>query len=351
MCYKNLVRTDAARGCTMSMPVAVSTRALELLAAYPSVDVHTHGAATGTLTEEAPSDDLARSMRAGGLAAVCLAECPDWPLLGRTTAGTLGLVQDPAPGALYATHLQRMDWMDQLVAHHGLRRAETVAEVRASHADGQPTLIQTIEGLDFLDGEVGRLEADYRRGVRVMQLVHYIPTDLGDRQTDTPTHRGLSDLGAAVIRECNRLGVVVDVAHASADFVTQAAAVATRPLLLSHTAVAASAAMGATRLTARQISQAHAHIVADTDGTIGVWHFFPDLPGYVAGIKEMVDFVGVDHVSVGSDQQVNPGSLQDYGDFGRLVDALFEAGFGDEDVAKLIGTNFLRVFARATGEA
>lgn len=332
------------------MPRTASACAIELLNAYPSVDVHSHAGPSGTLTEDSPSGDLAHAMRAGRLDAVCLAECPDWPYLGRSEAG-LVMTRQPEPGELYQAHLRRLDWMDAMVEEHGLRRALTVADVLAAHESHEPAFIQTVEGLDYLEGDVIRVEADYRRGVRVMQLVHYIPTDLGDRQTDIATHGGMSDLGAAVVRECNRLGIVVDVAHATAEFVAQAAEVSSAPLLLSHTAVQRSAAMEADRLTARQISAEHARAVADTDGTIGVWHFFADLDRYVAGIREMVDFVGVDHVSVGTDQQVNPGSLQDYGDFGVLVDGLLDSGFSEEDVAKLIGGNFLRVFARATGEA
>jgi membrane dipeptidase len=327
-----------------------SPRALELLDAYPSVDVHSHAGPTGTLTEDPPSADLASAMRAGRLDAVCLAECPDWPYLGRSEAGLL-MVREPEPGELYDTHLRRLDWMDAMVKEHGPQRALTVADVLAAHEAREPAFIQTVEGLDYLDGQVGRVGEDYGRGVRVMQLVHYIPTALGDRQTDVATHSGLSDLGAAVIRECNRLGVIVDVAHATAECVAQAAEVSSTPLLLSHTAVQRSAAMEAGRLTARQISAEHARAVAATDGTIGVWHFFPDLQRYVAGIREMVDFVGVDHVSVGTDQQVNPGSLQDYSDLGVLVDGLLDSGFSDDEVAKLIGGNFLRVFAGATGEA
>jgi membrane dipeptidase len=326
-----------------------SARALELLDAYPAVDVHTHAGATGTLTEELPSADLATAMRAGRLAAVCFAECPDWPLLGRSEGG-LVMTHQPAAGELYDAHVRRLDWMDAIEKEHGLRRARTVADVRAAHAAREPAFIHTVEGLDYLDGDAGRIEDDYRRGVRVMQLVHYIPTVLGDRQTDAATHSGLSPLGADVVRECNRLGIVIDVAHATAECVEQVAAIATGPLLLSHTALQRSLAMEAGRLTARQISKDHARTVAATNGTIGVWHFFPDLERYVAGIQEMVDFVGVDHVSVGTDQQVNPGSLQDYADLGRLVDRLFDAGFDDDEVAKLIGGNFLRVFASATGE-
>ncbi|HYU42712.1 MAG TPA: membrane dipeptidase, partial [Vicinamibacteria bacterium] len=117
-----------------------------------------------------------------------------------------------------------------------------------------------------------------------------------------------TNFGAQVIRECHRLGLVVDVAHGTEVMVTQAAKVATKPLLLSHTALAGSKAMGSTPLTGRQITPEHARAVAATGGAIGIWHFFPSLERYVDGLKEMVDVVGgVNHVCVGTDQQTTAG--------------------------------------------
>ena len=110
--------------------------------------------------------------------------------------------------------------------------------------------------------------------------------------------------------------------HATEDTVKQAAEVATIPSLLSHTATAGSRATGPTSLKARQISPDHARIIAETGGSIGIWHFFPGLDKYVEGIKEMVDVVDVDHVSIGTDQQVAPGSVQDYAQWVQLVVAM-----------------------------
>jgi membrane dipeptidase len=80
-----------------------------------------------------------------------------------------------------------------------------------AHAKEQPAIVADVEGCDFLEGKLERLEEAYRRGVRVF--------------------------GARVVRELNRLGAVVDIAHATESATRQAAKVATRPLLLSHTAL------------------------------------------------------------------------------------------------------------------
>ena len=121
----------------------------------------------------------------------------------------------PEPGLLWNYHLDRLAWVDELVAKHGIRRALTLADVKAAHAAGQPAIILDVEGLDFLEKKLERLEESYARGVRTMQLVHYTPNDLGDFQTGAVVHHGLTPFGADVIRACNKLGVVVDVAHAT----------------------------------------------------------------------------------------------------------------------------------------
>jgi membrane dipeptidase len=185
--------------------------------------------------------------------------------------------------------------------------------------------------------------------VRHLQLVHYTPNDIGDFQTGIITHRGLTSYGAEVIRACHRLGFVCDVAHATEDTVKQAANVATKPLLLSHTALSGSPAMGPTPLTARQISRDHALAVAETGGAVGIWHFFPSLARYVDGLKEMVDVVGIEHVCVGTDQQVAPGSLQDYSQWVHLVGAMLRGGFTPEEAGKIAGGNYMRIFRAAVG--
>ena len=196
-----------------------------------------------------------------------------------------------------------------MVANHGLRRALTAADLEAAHAAGQPAIVMDIEGLDFLEMKLERLEEAHQRGVRHAQLVHYTPNDIGDFQTGAVTHNGLTPFGAEAIQACHRLGLVCDVAHATEDTVKQAAKVATKPLLLSHTAIFESRAMGPTPLKGRQISRDHARAIAETGGSIGMWHFFASLDKYVEGVKEMVDVVGVDHVSIGTDQQVTHGSV------------------------------------------
>lgn len=327
----------------------LSSAAKELLQNTITVDTHSH--ARGLVFGPKMDDNLATGMREGMLSAVCLAHVPDGPVIG-LKAGVLGMVRTPAPGDLYKAHLGRLDWMDGFASGYGMRRVTTLAELRDAKAKGEPALIQDIEGCDFLDGKLERLEEAYRRGVRVVQLVHYIKNDIGDFQTGPVTHNGMTEFGGSVIKELNRLGAQVDVAHATEPLVRGAVKVATKPLLLSHTALQGSKAQGDIPVLAgRQISPDHARMVADTGGVVGLWHFFPSIERYVQGIKEMVDVVGVDHTGVGTDQQVVPGAIQDYAKYGSLADAMLKGGFNADETAKILGGNFVRIFGQATGAA
>jgi membrane dipeptidase len=235
----------APRGSTAAAQTAESaSAALDVLRKSISVDVHTHGGTTGITSTAPPSAALANGMRAGSLAVACLADVPDAPILGRNAAGVLAALRTPEPGLLYKHHLDRLTWVDELVANHGLRRALSAADLEAAHREAQPAIVGDIEGLDFLEMKLERLEEAHQRGVRHVQLVHFTPNDIGDFQTGAITHHGLTPFGAEVIRACHRIGFVCDIAHASEDTTKQAVKVATKPLLLSHTALFGSNAMG-----------------------------------------------------------------------------------------------------------
>ena len=184
-----------------------ASAALDVLRRSISIDVHTHGGRTGITSKAPPSSDLANAMRAGSLAVACLADVPDMPVLGRSAEGALAMVRAPAGGELYHHHLDRLAWMDELVAHHGVRRALCAADLEEAHRAEQPAIIGDAEGLDFLDGNLERLEEAHQRGLRHLQLVHYTANDIGDFQTGAVTHHGLTEFGAEVIREIGRAHV------------------------------------------------------------------------------------------------------------------------------------------------
>jgi membrane dipeptidase len=194
------------RGSTAAAQTAENTSAaLDVLRKSISVDVHTHGGTTGITSKAPPSDDLASGMRAGSLAVACLADVPDGPILGVSASGVLTALRRPEPGELYKFHLERLAWMDEMVANHRLRRALGAADLKAAHEAGQPAIVMDIEGLDFLEMKLERLEEAHNRGVRHAQLVHYTPNDIGDFQTGAVTHNGLTPFGADVFAQCTGL--------------------------------------------------------------------------------------------------------------------------------------------------
>ncbi len=156
--------------------------------------------------------------------------------------------------------------------------------------------------------------------------------------------------GAEAIKAYHRLGFVCDVAHATEETVKQATKVAIEaPPALAHRAFGIESD-GPDAAQRRQISPDHARTIAETGGSIGIWHFFPSLDKYVDGLKEMTEVVGVDHVSIGTDQQVAPGSLQDYANWVQLVAAMLRGGFTPEEAGKIAGGNYMRILRTAVGD-
>jgi membrane dipeptidase len=317
--------------------------AARLLDSVIGVDIHSHVAgATGRRT---PAYDLAARMRSGRMTAVCLQHSSDSPVLQRDGQNRVRVTRESMSGELWRFTEARLDWIDSLVRAQGLRRALKRGDLEAAHRDREPAIVQAIEGCQFIEGKPERIAEVFRRGVRHLQLVHFMPSDLGDNQTESPAHGGLTALGRDVIAECNRLGIVVDVAHGTLAMVEGAARASRTPLILSHTNLASRRLEPFTRL----ISGDHGKLVASTGGVVGIWASpsFGSLAGYVDGVARAVDAFGVDHVGFGTD---NGGFGQsqavwtDYADFPQIVELLRRKGFSRADVGKLVGGNYVRVF-------
>jgi membrane dipeptidase len=204
------------------------------------------------------------------------------------------------------------------------------------------------EGADFLEGHAERVDEFHERfGLRHLQLTHYRVNELGDIQTVPPVHGGLTAFGRAVVRRCEARGIVVDVAHAPLATVRGVVEATDRPIVLSHTSLSANPTP-----YSRLISPEHARLVAATGGVIGVWppaSRFPSMAAFAGGFRAMVDAVGVDHVGLGSDMLglTGPSIFGRYDDLPRLRQALADAGFRDDEVARLLGGNYARVFSAA----
>jgi membrane dipeptidase len=202
--------------------------------------------------------------------------------------------------------------MDAQLTRNHMQRALNLKDLQAAHNRGQPAIIQAVEGGHFLEGKLERVEVAYKRGLRLLCLLHDSDASvpLGDIYT-APAHLGgLTRFGADVIKECNRLGIVVDLTHASADTVAAALKVSTKPVLFSHTGLdtrlGSNERMGQ-MMRPRLISKQHAKTIADAGGVVGVWTHLVESPAeYVQAVHDMVEAVGVDHVCIGTDTKLTP---------------------------------------------
>jgi membrane dipeptidase len=291
--------------------------------------------------------DFATDLRRGGVNTVVMVATSDRLLLNRDS-GRQRALGTPAPGALYANATGQMADIAQAVERNDLLEVRTPADAEHARATGKPGILMGFEGGDVLEGSLERLKELHAGGTRLIQLVHYRVNELGDIQTEDPVHAGLTSFGADAVRTCNRLGIIVDVAHATFEATRQAAKITTRPLLLSHTFLT-----DAPRRYTRGITREHARAVTETSGVVGVVPFpsaFATLQDYTAGIARMVDAVGVNHVGIGGDLAGIPGAppYRRFEQFPAIVQMLQSRGFGTEDVAKIAGGNFMRLFASVT---
>lgn len=330
---------------------------LAWMRAQVTVDIHSHAGHINLGRAAVPPafTPVAAPMRAGGMDVVCMAVVSDSSVdrIVQTASGRRRIVayRDPEPGEMAARGEAAFQRLHALMAREGLRPILDAGELARARATGGAVVVAA-EGADFLEGDTDRLDDAWRRhGLRHLQLTHYRVNELGDIQTAPPVHRGLTDFGAEVIRRCNRLGIVVDVAHGTPDLVRRAAAVTARPLVLSHTALGARPSR-----YSRAITPEHARLVAGTDGVIGIWPVaatFPTLAAMAGGIRAMADAVGVRHVGVGSDMLglVGPSVLDSYRKLPLLARALRDAGFTREEAGMILGGNYARVWAASLAPA
>lgn len=381
-------------------------RVAAIVANTLGVDTHNHIDVPNKAAElPGPAIDLAGELRKSGLSAICMTFAVDYqPLIN--------------PGDAYERFTNTLTAMDKALADNRLKRSMTLTDLQAAHKKGQPAIIQAVEGCHFLAGKLERLQGAYDRGLRQLGLLHDndASVPLGDIYTKTPQWGGLTAFGADVIRECNRLGILVDLTHASNDTINATLKVTTRPVVSSHTGLdtqLGSNATMATMMRPRLISKEQAKIMADADGLIGVWTHLADTPlAYAQNIRAMVDVVGIDHVCLGTDTKLTPAyrspdagprlegprpqgsppggtgtqpgngagnrpagppvsaneqgvsggarrervgertnrawADQTTGFYYIVVDALLKTGFDENDIAKIGGRNFCRVFDAAT---
>ena len=271
--------------------------------------------------------------------------------------------------------------------------AGTADDILRIHREGKIASLLGLEGGHMIENSLGMLRAFYRDGVRYMTLTHSRNTDWADAATDSLEHGGLTRFGEQVVREMNRLGMLVDISHASDSTAWDVLRVTEAPVVLSHSSsrrftphprnipddlAAAVGENGGVIMVnfvlpfiylpayqwygQRRQMRAHyrevtpsATAARDSLAAWAAWEAanprpLPDLRVVADHIEHLRDVAGVDHVGIGSDFdgiEVPPEGLEDVSKYPELIAELLRRGWSDEDAIKVIGVNLLRVMKQA----
>ncbi len=289
--------------------------------------------------------------------------------------------------------LEQIDLARRIIARYPdtFRLATTAAEIRAAHRAGRIASMLGMEGGYALENSLGPLRAYYDLGVRYMTLTHNTHTDWADSAAQVPMrHGGLTPFGEEVVREMNRLGMLVDLAHTSPGTMDDALRVSEAPVIFSHAAarglcdisrnvpdeilrrmprnggvvmvmfIAGSIDCEVARVTqpaivemglrarAAKTPEERARVFSEGMAAIVVP---PTTIGKVADHVEYVrDLAGIDHVGIGADFDGNswwPQGLSDVSMYPNLFAELVRRGWTDRDLRKLAGENLLRAMTQA----
>lgn len=323
--------------------------------------------------------------------------------IDRLRTGCLGgqfwsvYVPSNQPGSEAVTQtLEQIDAVHQMIGRwpetFGLAR--TADEVESVFASGRVASLLGAEGGQSIDSSLATLRMLYVLGVRYMTLTHNDNNPWADSATDEPVHDGLSRFGVEVVREMNRIGMLVDLSHVSADTMRAALAVSESPVIFSHSSARAvcdsprnapddvletlrdkngvimstfvpafvSPACAQWRKDAGDAARDAG--VAPTD--VAAFQKFSDdwakrhpqpvatLDDVVAHFVHIREVAGIDHIGVGGDYDgvtVLPEGMDDVTSYPKVFAALADLGWSDEDLAKVAGGNVLRVLRDAESVA
>lgn len=373
---------------------AALARARRLLRRVPLIDGHNDLAWTIRNQERAPGDVEAYDLRK---------RAPGHTDLARLREGGVGgqfwsvYVPGEAGDEGYARlQLEQLDIARRVIARYPerLQLCLTAADVVRAFRRGRVASLLGMEGGHALENSLGALRAFYDLGARYMTLTHNVTHDWADAAQDVARHGGLSPFGREVVREMNRLGMLVDLAHVSPAVMEQAIAVSEAPVIFSHSSCRAvtdhprnapdgvleklSARRGVIMITfvgpfvSDEVARAHAaaraeikkQLEAVTDRVARRRRERELLAAYPmprATIGQVADHVeharriaGVDHLGIGGDYDGNdhwPVGLEDVATYPRVFAELIRRGWGERDLAKLAGGNVLRVMREAEATA
>ena len=259
--------------------------------------------------------------------------------------------------------LEQIDFVHRLVAAYPgrLRLARTAEDVRASMRDGRIASLIGVEGGAQLDGSLAVLRQYARLGARYLTLTWSRTIDWADSATDEARHGGLTDFGRDVVRELNRIGVLVDLAHVSPETMRDALQISTRPVIVSHSAAYALCAHP------RNVPDDVLRAIGAQGGVVMV-AFVPSflsparrewveggehgdaplvgIPHLADHIEHVRDVAGPHAVGLGADYDgtdAMPSGLEDVSHYQDLLEELRSRGWSEPELEALAHGNVLRV--------
>ena len=250
----------------------------------------------------------------------------------------------PAPGEAFALADDRLDRLLATVERGYATLARTPADVHEARTSGAVAIMPALEGADALEGNIDNLRRMRGKGLGLIQLIHFRNNELGHMQTWPYSPGGLTEFGFDVVRESNRLGIVIDMAHANHDTMRDILATTTHPVVFSHG--------GVRRYTDhdRAVTDEEIRMIAANGGVVGIWPH----GRHISDVAEMVDYMehvievgGIDHVGIGSDLRgisTYVAGFDEDARFHAIAAEFLQRGYSDEDVGKVMGGNFFRVF-------
>jgi membrane dipeptidase len=295
--------------------------------------------------------------------------------------------------------LEQIDLVKYIVARYpkDFAIARTAADVRRAHAAGKIASMIGVEGGNQIDENLSILRSYAALGAGYLTLTHAKTISWADSATDNPRHGGLTPFGEKVVRELNRLGMLVDISHVNEDTMRAALRVTKAPVIYSHSSaralvdhprdvsdetlklVAANGGVVMVNYAPAYVSDAYRRWQADeaaertrlnsppyaglligqpdkAKAAMEAWHAAHPKPAVTLAqvadhIEHIAKIAGVDHVGLGSDfdgtDNELPDGLSDVSTYPALLAELMRRGWSDTDVAKVAGENVLRVMAQA----
>jgi len=277
-----------------------------------------------------------------------------------------------------------------------IQLATTAGELQRIVKSGKIAAVLTLEGGHQIADDLAVLRMYQRMGIRAMTLTHFRNNNWADSSTDQPQHHGLTEFGKQVVREMNRIGMMVDVSHVSDKTFYDVLEVTTKPVIASHSSCRALSEIP------RNMTDDMLKALARNGGVVGI-NFgtgflnqqdakrlmgsismlsadVPDMTGQaldeyaakdfvkndwsrpapaaatlddvVAHIERVVKVAGIDHVGIGTDYDGIPDvpkGLEDASKMPALVAALLKRGYSEADIQKIMGGNSLRVMREVIG--